>query len=413
MTRLRGEDGWALVTGLILMTIMLGTVLSTFAYVDTQQKASADGRKRETAFNLAEAVLNAQTFALTGEGWPGKSGAIVYPTCTSASTGNRCPNPSHLAGMFSSPDIASGMSWSTEVHDNGPSPNESFYSETTTRAKPGYDADGDGKVWIRAQATARGKTRTLIALIGRQEQVEDLPHAVLITGKLDIANNGHKVILDAYGGTSVSGLVAVRCVPALLELEPCLGHKLGSLVNVLQSTLTEALAKLDKLLGFQVNPNVTQTNYQGGAAMSVEARARLEARAIADGTYHATCPTGLPAGQVVYIESGNCSYSANAQINSPTTPGVIIMASGKLTLAGTITYYGVIYHANTANITGEAVHLGGNAIVHGGIIVDGNAITVAGSSHVNIQIDDSAYSAVRSYGNAGLIQNTFREIKGA
>jgi Tfp pilus assembly protein PilX len=412
LKRLREDEGWALMTAMILLVIMAGMALATFAYVDAQQTQSATGRKRETAFNLAEATLNAQIFALSRD-WAGYGAAgNPYPTCTPASTSARCPSTATLTSLFASPDTASGATWTTEVHDNQ-DPTTAFYSDQTTRVEPGYDRNKDGKVWVRAQATARGKTRTLIALVGTQEQVEDLPHAALISGRLDISNNGHKVIVDAYGGTSVSGLVAVRCTPALLETTPCMGHKLGSLVNVLNSTLSAALSDLTDLLSFQVSPNVTVTGYVSAPSLSTEARLRLRARAIADGTYYATCPVGLPAGDIVYIESGDCSYQANATINSASHPGVIIMGSGKLTLDGTIKYYGVIYNANLSGSVGEAVHLGGDVEVHGGVLVDGQATTVAGSSHINIQLDDSAYNALKSYGSAGIIQNTFREIKGS
>ena len=206
--------------------------LATYSVVDTQQKHSADTRKRETAFNVAEAALNAQIYAMSRD-WPGFGTAgSPYVPCTQASTGTRCPSTQTLADLFNpSPDTTDSLTWRTEVHDNE-DPNEHFYSESTTRLQPSYDANRDGRLWVRSQATARGKTRTMIALVRAQEQAEELPHAALITGRLDISNNGHKTIIDASGGSSVSGLVAVRCTPQLLELKPCLGHKLvGGLLS--------------------------------------------------------------------------------------------------------------------------------------------------------------------------------------
>jgi hypothetical protein len=44
--------------------------------------------------------------------------------------------------------------------------------------------------------------------------------------------------------------------------------------------------------------------------------------------------------------------------------------------------------------------------------VDGNGIVDVGSSKGNLVFDDKAYNAVKSYGTAGMIQNTWREIKG-
>jgi Tfp pilus assembly protein PilX len=354
MTDLRREDGWTLVTAILLMSMMLGLALASYAFVDTQQLRSAEGRKRETAFNVAEAVLNAQIYAMSRE-WPGKGkSASPYTACTEASTGARCPSAQTVGDLFKgSTDTEVGLAWRTEVHDNT-DPDGSFYDDVTTRATDGYDANGDGKLWVRAQATARGKRRTLIALVRPQEQVEDLPKAALISGRLDISNHGRKTIIDASGGTSVSGLVAVRCTPALLEVEPCLGHELSGV------DLLSALASLNSLLNFQISPNITVTGYGDAPALKAEAIARLRARAQSDGTYHATCPTELPSGYVVFIETGNCHYQSNNVVNSPSTPGFILLADATLRLTGTQRYYGIIYSANLSGSVGDVVDLGGN-----------------------------------------------------
>jgi type II secretory pathway pseudopilin PulG len=408
----RDERGWTLVIAMLLMTIMASMALATFAFVDREQEQSATTRKRETAYNLSEAVLNAQIFELSRD-WPGVGAAALttlrYPACTDASSGTHCPSATTISGLFASPDTASGMSWRTEVHDNN-APNPQFYSDDATsgtRAQPSYDANGDGKVWIRAQATVRGRTRTLIALVATQEQVEDLPHAALITGRLELGNNGHKILIDASGGSTASGFIAVRCTPALGEATPCLGHSLG---GGLFSTLLSLLS----LLNIQISPNVALTGYPNMPAMTSAAITRLRARARADGQLYASCPSSFPAAQVVFIESGSCSYTANGVVNSATAPGVVILENGAtLTLRGTLDFYGIIYNTNTIASTSTLVDVGGNVVVHGGVLVDGQASTAIGESALNLRLDLGAFDALRSYGSAGIIQNTFREIKNA
>jgi hypothetical protein len=45
--------------------------------------------------------------------------------------------------------------------------------------------------------------------------------------------------------------------------------------------------------------------------------------------------------------------------------------------------------------------------------VDGlGTVNAGGTSNTNIKFEDSSLSAIRGYGSAGLIQNTWREIKG-
>src|SRR6478672_9313035 len=96
--RLRPEGGWALITALMLMTIMLASTLTLVGYVDNETGQSKVGRNRETAFNLGEGALNAQVFALGGT-WPGIASQNVA-ACTQASVSTQCPTPSQLLAMF-------------------------------------------------------------------------------------------------------------------------------------------------------------------------------------------------------------------------------------------------------------------------------------------------------------------------
>ena len=250
----------------------------------------------------------------------------------------------------------------------------------------------------------------MIALVRAQEQAEELPHAALITGRLDISNNGHKTIIDASGGSSVSGLVAVRCTPQLLELKACLGHKLvGGL-------LSSALASLNALLQFQINPNVTVTGYAAAPAMKAEAIARLRLRAQADGTYYATCPAERAAGRLRDLHRvGQLPLPEQHRRQLALEPrDSCCWPTGRCASTGTQKYYGIIYSANLLGLATAMVDVGGNVQVHGGVLIDGaDAQMIAGSSKVNIQLDINAFNAVKSYGAAGIIQNTFREIKGA
>ena len=62
---LADEQGWALVTAILLMAIMLGTILGVAHLRRQPDEARRDTRKRETAFNMSEAALNVQIFALS------------------------------------------------------------------------------------------------------------------------------------------------------------------------------------------------------------------------------------------------------------------------------------------------------------------------------------------------------------
>jgi hypothetical protein len=110
------------------------------------------------------------------------------------------------------------------------------------------------------------------------------------------------------------------------------------------------------------------------------------------------------------VENANCSYTGNDDYNTAAFPGVLVFARGTLTIAGNVEYQGLIYMANLQNSTGLVLTLGGNSLVQGSVAVDGNGGVSVGESKANLVYDADAATRVVSYGNAGIIQNTWREI---
>jgi Tfp pilus assembly protein PilX len=415
------EQGWALVTAIMLMAIMLGTILSVATYVDSQTKLGADSRKRETAFNLAEAAMNMQTYALSRD-WPGiGQAATPYPVCGPSSVGlTRCPSPSELANLIASPDVSvlpsggAGMSWQTQVRDNSPTPcataTSTFYQDSVAQVQPSYDCNNDGKLWVRATAMAHGKTRTIIELVRVEPESIDMPHAAVVAGKLEVSNNGNKTAIDTTGSTGANGFVGVRCAPYMGEPRPCLADAQGT-------APTQDIDKWNSLVQTQISPYAghVQLSYQSAPAITEANRYQLKLRAIADGTYYPNgCPATLKSAAVNYIESGDCTFTSNSVWNSLASPGIVIMNSGTLTFKGTADFWGVIYAVNAQNSSGTVVNLAGSGTVHGGVFADGNGVvTAGGTANTNIKYEDTALNGIKAYGNAGLIQNTWREIKGS
>lgn len=405
-TRLNDERGWALLTAILLMTIMLGTILAVARYVDSQTKLGADTRKRETAFNMTEAALNAEIFSLSQQ-WPGSGAAtnasLQYATCTQASTGAKCPNASALANLIASPD-ATSATWQTQVRDNGgSSPN--FYSDSLTQSQPPYDANNDKQMWVRATSTTRGKTRTMVTLVKVEEQQEDLPHAAVIANRLNDSNNGNKTLINMTNSTGQNGFIGVRCTPTAGEATACLGQPRGS------GTWPTSLVQT------QLSPydGHIQTNYSTAALMTPAARERLRQRAIEDGFFYSTCPAALPTtATVIWIDSGACQF----QGTDSTAAEMLILNHGSVEFLGNKDFTGVIYAINADNLSSNVVMLHGNGHVFGGILVEGNGTVDVGSSGNgggitgNLVFDDNAFKAVKSYGTAGMVQNTWREIKG-
>jgi Tfp pilus assembly protein PilX len=57
MKRARNDDGFALVSAIVLLTVIMALGLGLLLFTDNQQKASAREQASEAAFNVAEAAL--------------------------------------------------------------------------------------------------------------------------------------------------------------------------------------------------------------------------------------------------------------------------------------------------------------------------------------------------------------------
>jgi hypothetical protein len=414
--KIRGSEGIALPVALMVLAIMLSLGLALAPLADNQTDQVSQQRKRETAFNVAESVLNAQIFQLSNY-WPGRGAAgspsLQYSTCMQAG-GSRCPVPARIAKMIPSMDTASGIMWRSNVYDDSYAL-DGFYDDSRVRAdQPGYDANENGRLWVRAEATVRGKRRAVIALVRQETQTEWVPHAGLIAARLNILNNGlhDGAIIEA--GDTTQGYVAVRCTVAQNESTPCLGQPLGT-------APTKTLEQWQELVSQQIFPFASQQGWSAAPTFTAEQLQRMLKTAETYGTIYNRCPTAAElTGDVVVIDTiGNCSYTGSDEFNSQTAPGMVILlnASSSLTLGGSTKFFGIIYHAFRSDPprtpANPAVRTQGNTLITGGVIIDGAGVMEAGESGTNIRFDDHGYDSVRSLVSAGVIQNSWREIRPA
>jgi Tfp pilus assembly protein PilX len=153
----RSEQGWVVVTAIVLMAIMLGVGLAVFATADTQSRQSGSERVRESAFNLAEGLLQAESVVLQNN-WPSdvpcaaNTTSCGYPApsaCTKTAgtvVGNalQCPDASRIvgaAGTFSNVDQAltgtgdRAVNWTIQIRDD-----VGVCSRTTPQASAFYDS---------------------------------------------------------------------------------------------------------------------------------------------------------------------------------------------------------------------------------------------------------------------------------
>jgi hypothetical protein len=240
LTRLKFQDGSVIITAMAVMSLILMAGLATVAVVDTQSKESRTERKRESAFNLAEGLLGAQSVVLQNN-WPTQppcttvtSDCGYAATCTPATTGAtltlQCPDAGELRGVskiFNNVDITRNVvDWDVTVRDDvgavagsAPPPYQASVvnaaSCTDDNAQPvvcSWDANDNKRLWVRADAkvTSEGVTRTrsLVALLQLESYSLPISGSAVKGGSVNFDNSGAKTGVDAGNGPGIT----VRCL---------------------------------------------------------------------------------------------------------------------------------------------------------------------------------------------------------
>jgi Tfp pilus assembly protein PilX len=391
-SRLADPRGSALVPALMITVMMLGFGMAMLTLVEGNQSDSRRERERESSFELAEGVLNAQIYRLSTR-WPSKVSAAYPAVCTAASSQTDCPGS--LDSNFTGADYTKAVQWKVQVRDNSSSSTD-FYTESVVGSggTAAQDLNDDNFLWVRAEATVAGRKRVLVALVEAENVALNFPNATLVAGKFEVSNSGNKVMIDTNGTANewVPGDIIVRCNKA-----------------------SSGCAVWDEPKG-QIEPDTVKSNPTQPKALSPEALDLLRARAVAEGNYYAGCAPSLQGdvpGELVFMENAEgCHFNGNADYNTVATPGYVVIANGTPTLDGNASFYGVIYHANESESSNMLMNLKGNISIFGSIVIDGAGGLSAGSSKVNLVYNPNAFSGLKAFGTAGIVQNTFREIKG-
>lgn len=390
-SRLRAEEGWLVASAIILITLMMGMGLATYAIVDTQTALSGVERQRESSFNLGESALNAQAFSLSRR-WPGAA-TNPYPASCTWTTGQtvslddpRCPSASELEQAFDTADYASGTSWTVTVRDDD---GVQFYDESEIVDNPTWDANDNDTLWVRADAVVRGRSRALVALVSVDSVTESFPRKAVVAGSIEVDPSGNQTYVVTDGQD-----VALRCSKA--EGSSCADYSKSSQIN------PEESIKYDQ--------------YVGEPVLTPEAIDRLRAFAQASGTYYTSCPSS-PAGEVVFVEpqaplTPACDYDAPGKndFNSSSDPGVFILTRGTFNIHANDAYYGIVYALNGQGSAGTVVSTGGGGEIRGGVFIDGAGKLTVGRSSPNVIFEVGAFEGITSYGVAGVVQNTWREV---
>ena len=406
--RLRHEEsGFALISVLLLLLVMLALGMAVLARSDPQQKLSAQERTREASFRLAEAALNAQALQLS-RAWP--TTATVPTACGPTSTSTLCPQQSVIAGAYTGGDYASPCrsapgtpAWTTAVRDNVAG--EKYWTTAVT-SRSAYDLNADGAVWVRSTASVQCERVSVVSLVSRLTTPMDFPNNVITANWFGTTNQGRKVLVDTLGAYAQPP--SIRPTNSASQPAP---------IMVRCTNLSDASCLAYDSAKGQVQPPAVQINRtMSNAALTPTQRQSLERQAAAANTLWTTgCPSASSLSSVngapVYIKGPcNITMAGNSTVNSPASPGVLVLERGTLSMSGSAAIYGIVYMVNAQNATGAVVSITGAATIQGMVAVDGLGGVSAGSSGTAIVYDPRAPTLLRGESGAAPNKNTFRVL---
>jgi Tfp pilus assembly protein PilX len=407
---LRDERGFALLGSMMILVILMGVGLALVARSDTQSNVSGQERVKESGFNLSEAALNAQALQL-GRTWPS---ADVADCDASTGAQSWCPLAAAIGNGYTTQDYAASCPskgntaalWKTQIRDNVSTTPQ--YWTTAVNSRPHWDANGDGSVWVRAFSTVQCQAGSVVGLVAKTSQPITIANTVLTANYMTTTNQGKKVIIDTLGAyaqpvsiqpgpAAQPSKIVLRCAPGAPS--PC--------------------ANYNSSKGQIQPPTVTTSSTTSSQALTATQLQQLETQAAAAGTLHTgtDCPTSLstlssPANGAPVVIQGPCNISitGNGSINSGTTPGVLVIENGTLTLGGSVTFYGLLYMVNKQASSGIVVSIQGNAVIQGSVNIDGNGGISAGSSKTNLIFDSRASGLLKGSSGAALNRGTMRTL---
>jgi Tfp pilus assembly protein PilX len=426
MRRARDEGGFVMVAAIILLTVILGLGLGMLLFSDSQQSASTDEQASESAFNVAEAALNAQIGQLS-RNWP--TNATEMPaTCTaSVSTEvNDCPGSTDLkADPNTSSTSCSGTEawgsslsnqWTTYVR-NDPSESLNFNSTTEHEQLSYTEHPETGALWVRAVGVVQCHAVAVVALVTRLRVELEFPKDAIAANWFKVTNKGNKVIVNRLGKAAEAGAVSTRC-ESLPNGQACEEYEVAK---------------------EQVSPPIEEKAKTPATTLTTRQLETLKAEAQAHGTYYSAsspyhCPSSMSELEgvklststqspraPVYIEGcGELKVTANGEANcesskqeEPQSPGFMVLANGTFELGGNSRYCGIIYAANLENLKTAVIKLQGGTVVVGSIIVDGSGGIEFGSSGqggnpANLVFDSLAIHNLTISAGAAATRNSFR-----
>ena len=340
-----GSRGSALILFMGIAAALSILAIALVAVLANAQHSTSRDKARTTAFDVAEAAVDVTMQSLSGT-WPKADSAW-----TASSFATKAPSFQSTFGVTN--EATSGDAVWVSVLDD---------SSTGTPGTVGWDQNGNGYLWIDAQARVNGVSSRIRAMLQAKFYEINVPRAwaVVTDGSLysnapggndasgkykigaqDVSIGGPQPVSIAIGGTIYNSEVAWPYVDQNPTTKP---HANEILTPDMIADLTQIADQTGKL-------------FKNGALPSHD-------------DFNGLCV--VVAGPETTITLGQNGDS----FNKPASPGVLLVLGGaKLKLAGNTEYYGVIYSEGDIGVAN------GHPIIYG-IVVTKGSFDMAGVAQV-------------------------------
>jgi hypothetical protein len=364
-----------------MITLALG--LAMLSVVDTQAQQSGRQRVAESTFNLAEGAANAAT-AVLADGWPARTTA----TCATPMAQGGLDAPADpvtvperiraiLASSYADGDYGDGASWELHLCDDGLSGvHQTTWSEDAL-TQPAWDQNGDGQMWIRAQATVRGRRQAMARLV-QVGTASPLPTGyAAIAGQLSFTGDLSVTLNSLLTGNLLGPFVDLLVSNDKLIKGGKLGIRCGLLPSLCTASASAAVHTIpllqSTLLGTSVEQYGAPYALRSDDVDDLVRQATTTSTSVAQVAAGASCiPSGADTTDVVYIEkvgdgTGQCTVPQRTQ-------RIVIVGQGGIKVAANASFTGVLLALNRqapAKTLREVVTVGAGAKVTGAVFVDG------------------------------------------
>ena len=375
----RGDSGSSLIILIGITAALALLAVALVAVLANAQHATSRNKAKTTSFDVAEAAVDVTMESLS-RSWPDDT---TPWTATSFSTA-----APQFDGTF---DVTTNASngdavWVWVRDDSG----------ADADAAPPYDENGNGWVWVDAQARVNGVSSRVRTMVQAKFYEMNLPKGVVVCAEGDLLSN-------AAGGNTASGK-----------------HKIGAADVSVGGQQPVSMAIWGTDPGIE-NPEVAwpyvdqDPPYKPHAWDLIPPDLISDLRAIAESTGKLFTGGALPSTAADYtglcvVEAGpdvTVQLGQNGQTeayNSPAKPGILlVLGDATLKLAGNTEYYGVVY---TEGDIGVAQ---GNPIVYGMVVTTGD-FDMAGVAQVIYREDCLANLNRQFQTSTRLVPNYWREL---